>query len=304
MSGRILSALLAVSSVMGCGNPVPTSPEATSDLQGFEVAGTMTERRFWHAAVLMQDGKVLITGGAATDSPGNVPSSLFRASTEIFDPATGNFEQKGRHVPALRALDMGILLPDGRVLIAGAAQAPLELYNPQTGRITPEPYDPAFAIISSMTLLGQWEDSHLYLAGRRHIRSPPPGGFAALPGTVRIRRGHTATRLRDGRVLIAGGSNASGMVKECEIYDPSSNTLTRTGDLRYERREHRAILLGDGSVLVIGGTTDDEGSEVSVTAAERYDPATGVFSSEGDPGTRADSRRYVTAIGRRVYHWK
>ena len=93
--------------------------------------------------------------------------------------------------------------------------------------------------------------------------------------------------LRDGRVLIVGGGNASGIVKESEIYDPSSNTLTRTGDLRYERQDHKAILLQDGSVLVIGGTTGDEGSEEPVTAAERYDPATGTFSSEGDPGFEA-----------------
>ena len=282
MSGKTTSALVVISLLMGCGNPVPTSPEATSDLKGFDVAGKLTERRFWHAAVLLQDGKVLITGGAATDSPGNVPSSLFRSSTEVFDPVTGTSSRRG-DMSRARALDMGILLPDGRVLIAGAAQAPLEIYNPQTGRITPEPYEPAFAIISSMTLLANGKILTYYSLGVA-IFDSATGGFAALPGTVRIRRGHTATRLRDGRVLIAGGSNASGMVKECEIYDPSSNTLTRTGDLRYERREHRAILLGDGSVLVIGGTTDDEGSEVSVTAAERYDPATGMFSSEGDPG--------------------
>ena len=282
MSGRMVSVLLIFSIFMACGNPVPTSPEATSDLKGFEVAGTMTERRFWHASVLLQDGKVLITGGAATESPGNVPSSLFRASTELFDPATGTSSRRG-NMSLARTLDMGILLPDGRVLIAGAAQAPLEIYNPQSGRITPEPYDPAFAIISSMTLLANGKILAYYSLGVS-IFDPDNGAFASIPGTVRIRGGHTATRLRDGRVLIAGGGNASGMVKESEIYDPLSNTLTRTGDLRYERRDHRAILLQDGSVLIIGGITGDEGSEASVTAAERYDPATGTFSSEGDPG--------------------
>lgn len=282
MSGKATSTLVAVSLLMACGNPVPTSPEATGDLKGFDVAGRMTERRFWHAAVLLEDGKVLITGGAATDGPGNVPSSLFRASTEIFDPVTGTSSRRG-DMSRARALDLGTLLPDGRVLIAGAAQAPLEIYNPQTGRITPEPYDRAFAVISSMTLLVNGKILTYYSLGVS-IFDPENGTFTALPGTVRIRGGHTATRLRDGRVLIAGGSNASGMVKESEIYDPLSNTLTRTGDLRYERRDHRAILLGDGSVLVIGGTTDDEGSEVPVTAAERYDPETGTFSSEGDPG--------------------
>ncbi len=34
------------------------------------------------------------------------------------------------------------------------------------------------------------------------------------------RQGHTATRLGDGKILIAGGENTRGPVKESEIYDP------------------------------------------------------------------------------------
>ena len=282
MSVRMVSAWLIVSSLMGCGGTVPTSQEVSSDLKGFEVAGKMTERRFLHASVLLQDGKVLITGGAATESPGYAPSSLFRTSTEIFDPATGTSSRKG-NMSSARTRDMGILLPDGWVLFAGAQQAPLEFFDPNTGRFTPAPYDPAFAIISSMTLLPNGKILTYYSLGVA-IFDPNTGNFTSLPETVVVRAGHTATLLRDGRVLIVGGGNAEGMVKESEIYDPSSYTLTPTGDLKYERRRHRAILLADGSVLIIGGSTGDEGSEASVTAAERYDPATGMFSSEGDPG--------------------
>ncbi|MDE2998849.1 MAG: kelch repeat-containing protein [Gemmatimonadota bacterium] len=282
MSCRTISALLIASILMGCASPVPTSPEATSDLAGFEVAGQMTERRFWHASVLLQDGTVLITGGAATENPGQVSTSLFRASTEVFDPETGTSSRRG-NLSVPRILDMGILMPDGRVLLAGADQAPLEFFDPQTGRFTPEPYLPAFARIWSITLLPNGKILTYYSLGVA-IFDPDTREFTSLSGTVVIRAGHTATLLRDGRVLIVGGGNASGAVKESEIYDPTSNKLSRTGDLRYDRRDHRAILLRDGSVLVIGGTTGDEGDEESVTAAERYDPATGTFLSEGDPG--------------------
>ena len=285
MTVRMTSALAIVSSLMGCGSPVPMSPEATSELVGFEVAGKMTERRFWHASVLLQDGTVLITGGAATQNPGQVSTSLFRASTEVFDPETGTSSRRG-NLSLARVLDMGILLPDGRVLLAGADQAPPEFFDPRTGRFTPEPYLPAFARIWSITLLPNGKILTYYSLGVA-IFDTATREFTSLPGTVVIRAGHTATLLRDGRVLIVGGVNASGIVKASEIYDPSSNTLTRTGGLRYERQDHRAILLQDGSVLVIGGTTGDEGSEEPVTAAERYNPATGTFTSEGDPGFEA-----------------
>ena len=282
MSVRMISALAIVTTIIGCGKGVPTSPEPSGEMRGFEVAGRMTERRFLHAAVLLQDGKVLIAGGAATESPGYVPSSMFRASTEVFDPGTGTSSSRG-DMSGARTGDAGILLADGQVLIAGAYQAPLEFFNPNTGRFTPAPFDPAYARISSMTLLSNGKILTYYSLGVATYDSDA-GKFTSLPGTVVIRAGHTATLLRDGRVLIVGGENAEGMVKASEIYDPLSNTLTRTGDLKYERREHRAILLQDGTVLVIGGITGDEGSEASVTAAERYDPATGTFSSEGDPG--------------------
>ena len=285
MTVRMTSALLIVSSLTGCGSPVPTSPEATSELVGFEVTGKMTERRFWHASVLLQDGTVLITGGAATENPGQVSNSLFRASTEVFDPVTGTSSRRG-NLSLPRVLDMGILLPDGRVLLAGADQAPPEFFDPRTGRFTAEPYLPAFARIWSITLLPNGKILTYYSLGVA-IFDTATREFTSLPGTVVIRAGHTATLLRDGRVLIVGSGNASGMVKESEIFDPSSNTLTRTGDLRYERQDHKAILLQDGSVLVIGGSAGDEGSEEPVTAAERYNPATGRFTSEGDPGFEA-----------------
>jgi Galactose oxidase, central domain len=40
------------------------------------------------------------------------------------------------------------------------------------------------------------------------------------------RRGHTATRLADGRVLIAGGENSTGHLSESEIFDPASGTFS------------------------------------------------------------------------------
>src|SRR5215213_7210151 len=41
------------------------------------------------------------------------------------------------------------------------------------------------------------------------------------------RRGHTATHLSDGRVLIAGGDSAGGgYLNEAEIFDPASGTFS------------------------------------------------------------------------------
>ncbi len=65
---------------------------------------------------------------------------------------------------------------------------------------------------------------------------------------------HSTTRLKDGRVLIAGGS-ISDLSSDCaEIYDPSANRFQLTaGKLNVSRFPHTATLMPDGKVLIAGG---------------------------------------------------
>ncbi|HYU99692.1 MAG TPA: kelch repeat-containing protein, partial [Pyrinomonadaceae bacterium] len=82
------------------------------------------------------------------------------------------------------------------------------------------------------------------------------------------RRGHTATRLSNGSVLIAGGENSSGVLNECEIYDPTSTTFSVTGNLGAARADHSATLLADGRVLIVGG----RGAAGALNTTEIFDP--------------------------------
>src|SRR5689334_382735 len=69
------------------------------------------------------------------------------------------------------------------------------------------------------------------------------GTFTATGSMTMERSGHTATRLPDGRVLIAGGTN--GFYKtlaSAELYDPATATFTVTGDMIDDRSFHTATL--------------------------------------------------------------
>lgn len=103
-----------------------------------------------------------------------------------------------------------------------------------------------------------------------------------LTSPVRMpRRGHTATLLGDGRVLVTGGVSDASYPRSsprCEIYDPATDTWTEAAPLAEARQRHTATLLGDGRVLIAGGTDIDPGGEHPVSSLELFDPLTGSFA--------------------------
>jgi hypothetical protein len=95
---------------------------------------------------------------------------------------------------------------------------------------------------------------------------------------------HTATKLSDGGVLIAGGQSslqiASETLSSAEIFSPSTTNFAYTGNLTTARYGQNAILLNDGTVLITGGFVTDraEQKKTSIASAELYDPRLGQFS--------------------------
>lgn len=91
----------------------------------------MITRRNKYAATLLPDGRVLITGG--TDGRG-WRGQLTQA--EIYDPAKGIFTATANMNSAhFKHLGTLVVLPNGKVLIAGGAQS-VEVYHPVTGTFT------------------------------------------------------------------------------------------------------------------------------------------------------------------------
>jgi hypothetical protein len=110
-----------------------------------------------------------------------------------------------------------------------------------------------------------------------------PRTLSQIHGMHEFRASHTATVLRDGRVLVAGGfkkgpdGRSQIYFQSAELYDPKTQSFVRTGDMKMQRAGHTATLLPDGRVLLAGGFTDNGMS----SSAEIYDPISGTFSLIG-----------------------
>jgi hypothetical protein len=247
-------------------SPAPTQPPlATAELYDpatgtWSPTGSLKAGLIYHSANLLQDGKVLVVGVSAEPATAGGPSPVPVMVAQLYDPASGTFSDTA--TPSIRALHTATTLADGRVLLAGGVSNPTE---GTSGEATPlgsaEIYDPAS---------GSWSAAGEMGAGRIY---------------------HAAALLQDGKVLIAGGVDAtqassSGGSTSAELFDPATGTWSPTGDLTSPRLAATAATLQDGKVLVAGigdmsqmGQSGSSESPDLLNAADIYDPATGTFTA-------------------------
>lgn len=289
MNARFCFALLIITSLWACGSDSVTTSDPPALERGLHEVGNLTRPRYSHAATLLNDGKVLIAGGleelplvlAGPPPPGTpIPQPKRLISAEIFDPETGVSTPTG-DLTASRSEDHGVLLPDGRVLIIPKnPNLPIERYDAHSGRFNPVAMLPGRIGILTATPLpsGKVFLTSTVYAG---VFDPTTGPFSPLFRMDPTRIGHTATLLKDGRVLIAGGQNVGRdavLLGRNLIYDPSTEALSEAGNLQFDRVNHKAVLLEDGRILIIGGAA---GRGPFVQTAEIYDPQTNAFSPAG-----------------------
>jgi hypothetical protein len=239
----IVLSFLVAAVLSGCGGSgiSEAPPVFLTSPQGNQVAAlAMTTPRANAAAIRLRDGRVLICGGTATGQVGGVLSSA-----ELYDPATQSFAPTGS-MTVPRAGQTITMLSDGRVLLTGGVQNA----GYRSELASAEIYDPS------------------------------AGTFTATGSMSVPREGHTATMLRDGTVLIVGGSdNGIHTLGTAEIYFPASGTFNLTGSLNQPRVAHVAALLGTGQVLIAGGGRGGmPGNYISYDTAEIYNPSTSSFS--------------------------
>jgi Galactose oxidase, central domain len=151
----------------------------------FTSTGSMTTARLAHAATLLSNGQVLVTGGV-----GNA-SFFVNFSAELYDPETGSFSSTG-DMSTGREFHTATLLADGSVLVAGGvnsvALASADIYLPNPAQIS-DSFD-------ENTLNPQtWQ-----------VLSPPPGFSTTVSET------NQRLEITDG-----SGAGGGGIVSTCSV---------------------------------------------------------------------------------------
>ncbi|WP_160295188.1 putative Ig domain-containing protein [Geobacter sp. OR-1] len=259
----------------------------------------MVAARYMHTATLLNNGKVLITGGGATDGFGSELDSA-----EIFDPETRAFTATG-NMATRRSGHTATLLADGKVLIAGGNTSSVgaEIYDPETGSFTatgnmilPRVLHTATRLQDGRVLIaGGLAGDNIFLA---EIFDPATGTFTATGSMSWVRVRATATLLADGKILIAGGLGTQDpsskiylQLSSVETFDPATATFSVSGYLASSRYRHSASVLPDGKILIAGGETH---YFTPVNRVEIFDPATGTSTFTGNMSTLRSRHTAVT----------
>jgi N-acetylneuraminic acid mutarotase len=196
-------------------------PLATAELydpisNAWSPAGSMLTVRWAHTATLLQNGKVLVSGGK--DLNGEA-----LATAELYDPISNTWSAAGS-MSTVREFHTATLLPNGSVLAAGGAERITALYFPIASAELYDPISNTWSLAGSMstarlnhtaTLLANGKV--LVAAGRSgtgivstaELYDPISNTWSKTGSMSAVHEEHTATLLPNGTVLVAGGGPGS-----------------------------------------------------------------------------------------------
>lgn len=188
--------------------------------------GSLHTARFFHTAVRLASGQVLVAGGANSKEEGF-------ASAELFDPTTQTWTVTGS-MSVDRLWHVMTVLASGRVLVAGGKRSNVaflssaEVFDPttQTWRPAQSPgkVGNGAALVTLPDGRALLSGGYGFFSGRYErltataLYDEVSDGWAAIGPLLTARALHTASLLADGRVLVIGGlGDVSDGIAACEV---------------------------------------------------------------------------------------
>jgi Galactose oxidase-like, Early set domain/Fibronectin type III domain/Glyoxal oxidase N-terminus len=113
--------------------------DLTAPMPSWQQTAPMTSRRVYHTLTMLADGKVLAVGGNTNTDQGIVTAGVLPA--EIWDPDTRTWSAAAPMAVARNYHSTALLMPDGRVLVAGGGHP---FGSGDAGQYSAQYYSPAY----------------------------------------------------------------------------------------------------------------------------------------------------------------
>ncbi|MBL4653402.1 MAG: T9SS type A sorting domain-containing protein [Flavobacteriales bacterium] len=241
----------------------------------WSTTGSMNEVRSELASVKLANGNILAIGGDAS-------SVDPIASCEIYDAVAGTWSYTDS-MSQPRYDHAAIMLDNGKVLAAGGhgSGVSAELYDPALG---------TWSVAGDMTTtrggglsLTKLADGRILATGgsdsqiTAEIYDPNTDTWSDIVDVMSAaRENHHTLLLNNGQVLVTGSSTINSQ-NAVELFDPSNDSFTDSGDLQQNRGSCPTVLLNNGNVLIFGlGNFFDP---FNTQCVETYNTSTGTWSS-------------------------
>jgi serine/threonine-protein kinase len=302
--------------------PVTTATSTAMPYEGptgvWLALGSLPQTVWGQGAAQLSDGRISVFAMVQG------PSHEMALGTWLVDPDSG-FATGGSSMQSLQAVPGVAVLKDGSVFVAGGwggskGNYPVtaaEMLDGSSGtwtQLAPMLMPRSQATVTelsdgSILVAGGWVDytgSIWTATATAEIYDRGQGSWKFVQSMSTPRALATATRLQDGRVLVAGGSTyyvaastktvAEQVVSSAELYDPASDSWEPAGNMSAARAAHCAALLPNGHVLVTGGWSN--GTQLGIASTDEYTPNAGWQPGANMPRAHAQARLVTLLDGR------
>lgn len=245
------------------GQPVPVAEIYNATLHQFAtLSSPILDARVEHRAVLLPDGRVLLSGGRSPTT--TLASTAFvRLTPTMMQVLAGPPLVTARREHAVVIANVvpvviGGYAVDGSPLSGIETLLPSGSFSTIAGLVYPRAEATATVLLDGTILVvGGAGDASGTPRRDAELFNPVTRATTIYPMQF-PRRGHTATLLPDGRVLIVGGFDLMGQPqRDVELFVPGIGFVLEH-KLTLARAGHAAVPLCDGTVLVVGGNMGAE----------------------------------------------
>ncbi|WP_344092768.1 N,N-dimethylformamidase beta subunit family domain-containing protein [Microbacterium deminutum] len=245
----------------------------------------MNTARVYHTLTMLADGKVLAVGGEQTSDQTTVTSGVL--STEIWDPATETWTTGPSMSAARNYHSTAVLMPDGRVLVAGGGH---ENGLSDAGQYSSQIYSPAYLSNGPRPTISSATASTSY-GGTITVNTPDAAGISAVnlvslgADTHQADMGQHFVPLN----FTAGSSSLS-------VTSPSGAAIAPPGDYMMFI-VNSAGVPSVASMVHINASVTSPGVPANVTAAGGSTQATVSWTAPADGGSAITSYTITPYVG-------